>query len=282
MKLGVNTVLFKGVDVKSAMKAIKTAGYDGVELSAIQGMCEHLVLDAWETQAPLVKAAAMEAGVEVVIFDISPRLDEVVEGLKARGFQCHGITVNVADRAQREAAFAQAVELLGGRLDILVNAAGVQRRHPSEEFPLEDWDFVISVNQTAPFALCQLAARVMIPQGSGKIINIASMLSFFGGYTVPAYAASKGAVSQFTKAMANEWASKGLNVNALAPGYMATDMNTALINDEGRNKEITARIPARRWGTPQDMKGPLLFLASSASDYLNGAVIPVDGGYLNR
>lgn len=243
-------------------KAIVTGGSQGLGFGMAEGL--------------------LEAGVEVVIFDISPRLSEVVAGLKARGFACHGITVNVADRAQREAAFAKAVELLGGRLDVLVNAAGIQRRHFSEEFPLEDWDLVIDVNQTAPFALCQLAAHVMIPQGSGKIINIASMLSFFGGYTVPAYAASKGAVAQFTKALANEWASKGLNINAIAPGYMATDMNTALINDEGRNTEITARIPARRWGTPDDMKGPVLFLASAASDYLNGAVIPVDGGYLCR
>ena len=224
----------------------------------------------------------MEAGAEVVLFDRNPAVTEVAEAFAAKGFRCHGMVVDVGDRADREEAFAKAVDLLGGRLDILVNAAGIQRRHPCEQFPLEDWDAVIRINQTAVFALCQLAARVMLPQGGGKIINIASMLSWFGGFTVPAYAASKGAVAQLTKACANEWASRGIQINALAPGYMATDMNTALINDEGRNAEITARIPAHRWGTPQDMKGPVCFLASSASDYLSGAIIPVDGGYLNR
>ena len=169
-----------------------------------------------------------------------------------------------------------------GHLDILVNAAGVQRRHPSEEFPVEDYNYVIEVNQNAVFDWCQRAAKKFIAQDSkGKIINIASMLSFFGGYTVPAYAASKGAVAQLTKAFCNEWASKKINVNALAPGYMDTEMNTALTDPlNPRCAEITGRIPAHVWGTPEDMKGPCVFLASDASDYLNGAIIPVDGGYL--
>ncbi|MEG2851833.1 MAG: SDR family oxidoreductase, partial [Hydrogenoanaerobacterium sp.] len=145
---------------------------------------------------------------------------------------------------------------------------------------MEDWDSVLNVNLSAVFMLCQLAGREMLKQESGKIINIASMLSFFGGYTVPAYAASKGGVAQLTKALSNEWARHGINVNAVAPGYMATSMNTKLIEDEARNVEITNRIPARRWGTPDDLKGVTVFLASSASDYLSGAVIPVDGGYL--
>jgi 2-deoxy-D-gluconate 3-dehydrogenase len=224
----------------------------------------------------------MQAGAEVVLFDINPAIDALAEAYNHSGYTCHAVTVNVGERSQREAAFDKALHMLGGRIDILINAAGIQRRHACEDFPLEDWDAVININQTAVFALCQLAARVMIKQGKGKIINIASMLSYFGGFTVPAYAASKGAVAQLTKACANEWASKGININALAPGYMATDMNTALINDDHRNSEITARIPAHRWGTPEDMKGPMLFLASSASDYIDGAIIPVDGGYLNR
>ena len=122
----------------------------------------------------------------------------------------------------------------------------------------------------------------MLKNGRGKIINLASMLSFFGGFTVPAYAAAKGGVAQLTKALSNEWASQGINVNAIAPGYMATEMNTNLINDTVRNTEILSRIPAKRWGTPEDMAGVAVFLSSSASDYLNGAVIPVDGGYLGR
>ena len=152
----------------------------------------------------------------------------------------------------------------------------------SEEFPLEDWEFVLNINLTAVFSLCQMAANQFFKQNSkGKIINVASMLSFFGGYTVPAYAASKGGVAQITKAFCNEWASKGININAVAPGYMDTEMNTALTNpDNPRFKEITNRIPANRWGKPEDMKGPVVFLASDASDYLNGAIIPVDGGYL--
>ena len=226
--------------------------------------------------------ALLEQGAEVVIFGSGESAGGVAEAFRARGFGCHGLTVDLADDASRRDGFDRALEMLGGRLDILVNSAGVQRRHKSEEFPLDDWSAVIEVNLTAVFALCQMAGRVMLAQGRGKIVNVASLLSFFGGYTVPAYAASKGGIAQLTKALANEWAARGITVNALAPGYMATEMNAALIADAGRNAEISARIPAHRWGTPGDMKGPLLFLASSASDYVNGAVIPVDGGYLGR
>lgn len=223
----------------------------------------------------------MEAGAEVVILDLSLKTEEVAAEFVKRGFKCHGIRVNLGEREAREKAFAKAVEVLGG-LDILVNGAGVQRRHKSEEFPLEDWDFVINVNLTTVFAMCQLAAREFLKNGGGKIVNVASMLSFFGGYTVPAYAASKGGVAQITKAFCNEWAGKGINVNAIAPGYMDTEMNVALINDSARNKEILSRIPAGRWGTPEDVKGVVVFLSSHAADYLNGAIIPVDGGYLSR
>ncbi len=223
----------------------------------------------------------MEAGAAVCILDISPKTEEVAHQFVARGFICHGVTANLGDASQRDTAFAQCIEKLGG-LDILVNAAGIQRRHKSEEFPLEDWDMVINVNLTSVFSLCQLAARHYLKNGGGKIINIASMLSYFGGYTVPAYAASKGGVAQITKAFANEWAPYGINVNALAPGYMDTQMNTALVNDPDRNEEILKRIPAARWGLPADMKGPVVFLASGASDYLHGAIIPIDGGYLSR
>lgn len=227
--------------------------------------------------------ALMENGVETVIGGTKEAVvAELVEGYRAKGYACHPMAIDLGNKEGRRAAFAAALEKLGGRLDILVNAAGIQRRHFCEDFPLEEFEEVLEVNLTSVFDMCQMAGRAMIAQGGGKIINIASMLTFFGGYTVPAYAASKGGVGQLTKALANEWASKNIQVNALAPGYMATDMNAALLADEGRNKEILARIPARRWGDGGDMKGPLLFLASAASDYMSGAIIPVDGGYRNR
>jgi 2-deoxy-D-gluconate 3-dehydrogenase len=201
-----------------------------------------------------------------------------------RGFTCHGVITDLGKQKELEQGFYDALEKLGGHLDILVNGAGIQKRHKSEEFPYEDWEKVLNINLNAVFSLCQLAGKQYIAQNSrGKIINIASMLSFFGGYTVPAYAASKGAVAQLTKALCNEWAEKGINVNALAPGYMDTEMNVALTDPTNpRYKEITDRIPAHVWGTPEDMKGPCIFLASSASNYINGAIIPVDGGYLVR
>lgn len=226
----------------------------------------------------------MEAGAKVCIMDINPKAPEVAQEYTRKGFQCFAVVTDLGNDKTRETAFQTAVEKLGGHLDIIVNGAGVQKRYPSEDFPLSEWDFVINVNLRSVFALCQLAGKTFLKQGGkGKIINIASMLSFFGGYTVPAYAASKGGVAQLTKALCNEWAEKGINVNALAPGYMETDMNTALLDPENpRNAAITERIPYKKWGTPEDMKGPVVWLASDASDYINGAVVPVDGGYLVR
>ncbi|MCI8558775.1 MAG: SDR family oxidoreductase [Lachnospiraceae bacterium] len=226
----------------------------------------------------------MEAGAKVCIMDINPKALETAKGFQEKGYACTAVIADLGNDETREDKFAEAVESLGGHLDILVNGAGVQRRYPSEEFPLKEWDFVMNVNLRSVFAMCQLAGRTFMKQNSrGKIINIASMLAFFGGYTVPAYAASKGGVAQITKALCNEWAKKGINVNALAPGYMATEMNTALLDPESsRYEEITSRIPNKKWGMPDDMKGPVVWLASDASDYINGAVIPVDGGYLVR
>ena len=225
----------------------------------------------------------MEAGAEVVIVGSSEKAKNVAAEFAAKGFSCKGIKIDLGNREEVKSGFAAAVELLDGHLDILVNCAGVQRRHFCTEFPLDDWDDVIEVNLTSTFEMCQLAANQFIAQKSkGKIINVASMLSYFGGWTVPAYAASKGGVAQLTKALSNEWTEKGINVNAIAPGYMATDLNTALINDPGRNKDILARIPAHRWGTADDLKGQCIFLASDASDYMAGACIPCDGGYLGK
>jgi 2-deoxy-D-gluconate 3-dehydrogenase len=223
-----------------------------------------------------------EAGSKVVIVGSSAGVLKTAEELRAKGLDVAGIRADLGERDKIPAMFNEALKMLGGKIDILLNDAGVQRRNHCEDFTLEDWDTVMNVNLNAVFVLCQLAGREMIKQGSGKIINMASMLSFFGGFTVPAYAASKGAVAQLTKALSNEWAGKNIQVNAIAPGYMATEMNTALINDNGRNTEILARIPAGRWGTPEDMKGLAVFLASNASNYVSGAVIPLDGGYLAK
>ena len=170
---------------------------------------------------------------------------------------------------------------LGG-LDILVNNAGIIRRNDAVDFSEQDWDAVMNVNLKSAFFLAQAAGRHFIAQGRGKIINIASMLSFQGGIRVPSYTASKSGIAGITRLLANEWGAKGVNINAIAPGYMATD-NTALLRaDADRNKSILERIPAGRWGVPADLGGTAVFLASSASDYVNGAVIPVDGGWLAR
>jgi len=168
------------------------------------------------------------------------------------------------------------------QLDILVNNAGTIRRAPAVDYSEDDWATVIEVNLSAVFRLSQLAGRTMLAQGSGRIVNIASLLSFQGGITVPAYAAAKGGVAQLTKALANEWAGKGINVNAIAPGYMRTDNTKALQQDETRNRQILERIPAARWGEPSDLAGAAVFLASSASDYVNGHVLVVDGGWMGR
>lgn len=224
----------------------------------------------------------LEEGCEVAIIGSSDKIFKVSEAFVEKGYKCYGIKADLRDKKENYRAFHECMEALGGDVDILVTAAGIQRRHNVEDFPIEEFDEVMSINLNSVFILDQLAGRIMLKKGKGKIINIASMLSYFGGYTVSAYAASKGGVAQLTKALANEWAGKGINVNAIAPGYMDTEMNVALVNDKGRNDEILKRIPAGRWGTPEDMKGTLVFLASKASDYLNGAIIPVDGGYLNR
>lgn len=227
-------------------------------------------------------AGLVESGAEVCILDLSDKAAEIAAEYCAKGYPVCAVKVNVADRDDIRRAFAEALEKLGGKVDILVNAAGIQRRHPCEEFPIEDWDAVIEINLTAVFEFTQLAGREMLKAGYGKVINIASMLTFFGGYTVPAYAASKGGVAQMSKAFSNEWAGRGVNVNCIAPGYMDTAMNVNLVNDPVRNTEILARIPAHRWGTGEDVKGAIVFLASHASDYIDGVVLPVDGGYLGR
>lgn len=191
---------------------------------------------------------------------------------------CDLATASVADL---NALVARAVEAMG-RLDILLNAAGINIRHPSLEFPEEDWDKILQVNLKSVMFLSQAAGRHFARQGGGKIIMVASALAYQGGYTVPAYTASKHGVLGLTRALANEFAALNINVNAIVPGYMLTDMNTALVSDPARGPAIMQRIPAGRWGTPEDLKGAAVFLASAASDYCHASAIEVDGAWLSR
>lgn len=206
---------------------------------------------------------------------------EVADSIEALGVKCKGYSLDLADFGQYDELVENVLKDFG-TVDILVNNAGVQRRHPAEEFPKSDWDLVMDVNCDAVFFMCQAFGRVMLEKGRGKIINMASMLSYQGGFTVPAYAASKSAVLGFTRSLANEWAARGVNVNAIAPGYIDTEMNAALKADKTRNEQILNRIPSGRWGEPDDLVGTALFLASPASDYVNGFTIAVDGGWLGR
>jgi 2-deoxy-D-gluconate 3-dehydrogenase len=190
----------------------------------------------------------------------------------------------VADLERREETATLVPRTLErfGRLDVLVNNAGIIRRADAKDFRDEDWDAVLEVDLSSVFRLCRDAGRHMLDRGSGKIINIASVLSFQGGIRVPAYAAAKGAVAQLTKALANEWAGRGVNVNAIAPGYIRTDNTKALQEDAARSRQIQDRIPAGRWGEPEDLGGAVVFLASNASDYVHGHLLVVDGGWMGR
>jgi len=228
-----------------------------------------------------ISVGLAEAGANVVIVTNASPAEETLALVEATGQKGIIVKADVGDQAQLPGIIEQAKQAFGS-IDILVNNAGIIRRTPAAEFSFADWQAVLAVNLDSVFTLSQLAGREMIAQGSGKIINIASMLSFQGGINVPAYTASKHGVAGITKAFANEWASKGVQVNAIAPGYMATDNTAALRADENRNQQILDRIPAARWGTNNDLKGATIFLASSASDYVNGHILCVDGGWMNR
>lgn len=225
--------------------------------------------------------ALAEAGADVALLQRTKTDTTTKQLIEELGQSCEIVQCDLSDLEQVKLVMDRVDELYG-RIDILLNNAGIQRRLPAVDFPEADWDDVIHVNLKAIFLLCQQAGKRMIPQGRGKIINIASVLSFQGGLTVPAYAAAKGGVAQLTKALANEWANLGINVNAIAPGYMDTDMNEALKKNETRYRQIMERIPAGRWGSAEDMMGSAVFLASRASDYVNGHVLTVDGGWLGR
>jgi 2-deoxy-D-gluconate 3-dehydrogenase len=229
-----------------------------------------------------IALAFAKAGANVGCHGRDPNSGPAVEEIRSAGRKTFYISGDLADSSVPGKLIARTVEEFG-TIDILVNNAGVIRRAPAAEYPEQYWEELIAVNLTAVYQLSQLAGRQMIEKGAGgKLLNIASLLAFQGGIQVPAYAAAKGGVAQLTKALANEWASKGINVNAIAPGYMATDNTTALRNDPARSRQILERIPAARWGSPQDVTGAAIFLCSSASDYVHGHILVVDGGWLAR
>jgi len=229
-----------------------------------------------------IAVALAEAGAQVVCHGNTRSPESTCNNIESAGRVAHGITGDLAKPDTPGSLVDQALERFG-RIDILINNAGTIRRAPAVDYSDEDWATVIEVNLSSVFRLSKLVGKRLIEQQSrGKIVNIASLLSFQGGITVPAYAASKGGVTQLTKALANEWARHGINVNAIAPGYMRTDNTAALQADETRNRQILERIPASRWGEPQDLAGAAVFLSSSASDYIHGHVLVVDGGWMGR
>jgi 2-deoxy-D-gluconate 3-dehydrogenase len=228
-----------------------------------------------------IAVALARAGANVVAVGRTAPAD-TASAVRATGRSFHAVEADLSVPANADSIIRQAVGAAGA-VDILVNNAGIIRRAPALEFTEADWDDVMNVNLKTTFFLTQAAAREMLRAGrGGKIINIASMLSFQGGIRVASYTASKSGIAGLTKLLANEWAGQGINVNAIAPGYVSTNNTTALRADETRNREILARIPAGRWAKPDDIAGAAVFLASAAADYVHGAVIPVDGGWLAR
>lgn len=229
-----------------------------------------------------------EAGADIILIQRDTTSTATKGAVEKVGRKAWIFTADLAVQEQ-VANIAKDVTAAGHKVDILVNCAGIQRRHPCEEFPDNDWNDVIQVNLNTVFTLCRDFGREMlslpvspVTGRRGSIINFASLLTFQGGFTVPAYAASKGAVGQVTKSFANEWTAKGITVNAIAPGYIETEMNTALLNNPERLASISARIPAGRWGSPEDFKGTSVYLASKASGYVSGHTLVVDGGWMGR
>lgn len=226
--------------------------------------------------------AFYEAGAEIAVIDISDEVHKVSELLGDTQQKIHAIQEDLLDLDKLRRAFNLSLEKLDGKVDILINNAGLIDRQPALEVNIESWNRILNLNVTSVFELSRLAAETMKKQHYGKIINMGSILSILGGYNAVAYSTSKGAILQLTKSLSNEWAGYGIQVNAIAPGYMLTEMNTTLVNDPVRAPQIEARIPAKRWGTAEDVTGVALFLASHAADYVTGVLIPVDGGVLGR
>ena len=240
-----------------------------------------LVTGASRGLGAAIAVALAEAGADVACHGNTHSPDDTCERIKRTGRRSLAVLGDLQDRETPPRLIEATLEHFG-QLDILINNAGMIRRAPAAEHAEADWDAVLNVHLTSVFRLAQLAGQHMLARGSGKIVNIASLLSFQGGINVPGYAAAKGGVAQLTKALANEWAARGVNVNAIAPGYMRTDATMALQSDETRNRQIIERIPAGRWGEPHEVAGAAVFLCSSAADYVHGHVLVVDGGWMGR
>jgi 2-deoxy-D-gluconate 3-dehydrogenase len=228
-----------------------------------------------------VATALAAAGADVACHGNDKAPDETCDRVRALGRRALPLRGNLHQHETAALLVDEAVKGLGG-VDLLVNNAGTIRRAPAADTVDDDWDLVVDTNLSSVFRMCRSAGRHMLARGRGKIVNIASLLSFQGGLTVPAYAASKGGVAQLTKALANEWAAKGVNVNAIAPGYIRTDNTSQLQQDATRSRQILERIPAGRWGEPEDLGGAAVFLCSRASDFVHGHILVVDGGWLGR
>ena len=243
-------------------KALVTGGARGLNYSIAEGLCE--------------------AGADVVLLDISETVFESAKTLSQIGTKVYGVRGDLSVTSDLDRMYAEALDYLGGRLDILINGAGIQYRCLAKDFPEDQWRRVLDLNLNALFFMAQRAGRTMLEQGYGRLINIASLSSFDGASMIAAYTASKGGVAQLTKVLSTEWAEQGVNVNAIAPGYIATELTKAIWSDSKRRQPMDERIPAGRWGTPDDFEGPAVFLASRASDYITGIMIPIDGGYSAR
>ena len=228
-----------------------------------------------------VAVGLARAGADVAVVSRGEAVKETAAMIEQLGRRSFAMQEDLAEPEAAARVVSRTVEQLG-RLDIMVNNAGTTRRAPCEQFSDEDWQAVMSLNIDAVFRLCREAGKVMLEQGYGKIVNVASLMSFQGGWTIPAYTASKHAVAGLTKSLANEWASRGITVNALAPGYVKTEVTAPLQEDPVRRPDIDKRIPQGRWAEPEDMVGPVLFLASEASAYVQGHVLVADGGWLSR
>ncbi len=225
--------------------------------------------------------ALMELGAEIVLLDLNPNTIAIAADEVKRGNKCHGVVADLSTQEGREKAFEKAMLFLSDRLDILINYAGIQRRNEALYYSMDDWNLVMNIDLTASFSMCQLAARVMKENGKGKIINIGSMSSFVGNVNICAYTAAKGGTLTLTKALANEWAKYGINVNGIAPGHILTEFTRSVWEDKEKRAAILSRTPMGRWGTVEDIRGPIQFLSSDASEYITGVMLPVDGGYLS-